>query len=81
MSGLPMICSAMLNSQLGLVVQSAEAADTQADVKRGSGGAPPPCGAPSPPAPLDLDEWLLSDVIWDPFDLLRHPPARPLLAM
>ena len=70
-----MICSAVLDSQLGLVVQSAAAGSAQPDAERHSRslarGSPPAAGAPS----LDLEEWLLSDVVWDPFDLVRKPPA------
>jgi len=69
MSGWPMICSATLNSQLSLVVQSAEAGGMQPDAERSSALAhgEPPSAQPS----LDLDEWLLSDVVWDPFDMVR----------
>ena len=75
MSGLPMICAAVLNSQLGLVVQSAEAGSTQPEAA-GSSGAALACSAPPSPSPsLDLEEWLLSDVVWDPFDMVRNPPA------
>ena len=73
MAGLPMICSAVLDSQLDLVMQSAQAAETQQpEAKRQSGGMPPASGAPPPSAPVDLEEWLLSNVCWDPFDLVRH---------
>ena len=78
MSGLPMICSALLNSQLGLVVQSAEAASVQPEAQR-SAAAPttgsPRAAAPAPAPAQDLEEWLLSDVVWDPFDMVRCPAA------
>ena len=74
MSGLPMICSALLNSQLGLVVQSAEAASVQPEAPR-SAAVVPTTGSPLAAAPAqDLEEWLLSDVHWDPFDMVRSPP-------
>ncbi len=70
MSGRPLVYSA-LNSQLGLVVQSAEASEAEHECS-----APQACNvSPSPAPAVDLEEWLLSDVVWDPFDMVRNPPA------
>ena len=69
-----MICSAMLEAQLDLMVQPAEAGSMQPEASRSSApqsnGTPPPPAAAAPPS-LDLEEWLLSDVVWDPFDMVR----------